>query len=197
MIQNALRLIDEAKRAGADAVKFQCFEPEALAARRVGVMWGGSPMSYVQLISLYRRTHTPKAWFPRMISRCREMGIGWFASAFSVYDVYFLETMDCPRYKISAYEMLDGDLINAIARTGKPIIMSVRSTDRVTILEATDYEGNFLPLGLSDHSPDGLRYSRNRPMIERHIMLDDVPNEDQAFSSTPDEFARYVESMRD
>jgi len=197
LIENALRLIEEAKRAGADAVKFQCFDPEDLAAKRLGVMWRGSPMGYEQLVRLYKRTHTPKLWFPDMIRLCKEIGIDWFASVFSKFDVAFLEILECPRYKISAYEMLDGDLINAVVKTGKPIIMSVRSTDRVTILEATDYQGNLLPLGLSDHSPDGLRRAGNRPMIERHIMLPDVPNEDEAFSSTPDEFARYVEAMRD
>ena len=103
--------------------------------------------------------------------------------------------MGCPRYKISAYEMLDGDLINAVVATGKPIIMSVRPTDRVTVMEATDYDGNVIPLGLSDHSMGGV-LSRTRPMIERHLMLDNVPNEDQAFSSTPDEFAEYVEAIR-
>ena len=193
LIENALRLIDEAKRAGADAVKFQCFEPDALARKRIGVMWRGEPMGYEQLVSLYKKTHTPKAWFPEMIGRCA--GIDWLASAFSPEDVAFLESIDCPRYKISAYEMLDGDLINAVAKTGKPVIFSVRPTDRITILEATDYFGNLAPLGLSNHAPNPWAYGP-RAVIERHIMLPDVPNEDQDFSSTPDEFADYVSSMR-
>lgn len=195
-IGNALKLIKAAKEAGADSVKFQCFEPDALAAKRVGIMWYGAPMTYDQLVILYRKTHTPKTWYPEMIEQCAQVGIDWFASAFSPEDVAFLETLDCPRYKISAYEMLDGDLINAIAKTGKPVIMSVRSTDRITILEATDYDGNLIPLGLSDHSPTGFLFgSSRRPIIERHIMLPDVPNEDQDFSSTPDEFARYVHAI--
>lgn len=193
-------MVIAAKDSGADTVKFQCFEPEELAAKRVGVIWHGSPMTYDQLVVLYRTTHTPKAWYPEMIKRCAELGIAWFASAFSVSDVAFLETVDCPRYKISAYEMIDGDLINAIVKTGKPIIMSVRPTDRVTILEATDYNGKFIPLGLSNHAPAGqpLRAhdERARPMVERHIMLPDVPNEDQEFSSTPKEFADYVRVIR-
>jgi len=194
-IENALRLIAEAKRAGANAVKFQCFEPEALAIKRLGVVWKGSRLTYQQLLSLYRKTHTPKSWFPELIQHCANVGVNWFASVFSPEDVAFLETVGCPRYKISAYEMLDGDLINAVVATGKPIIMSVRPTDRVTVMEATDYDGNLIPLGLSDHSMGGV-LSRTRPMIERHLMLDNVPNEDQAFSSTPDEFAEYVEAIR-
>jgi sialic acid synthase SpsE len=162
----------------------------------VGVIWHGEPMTYSQLVSLYRKTHTPKSWFPELIACCADVGIAWFASAFSPEDVAFLETLDCPRYKISAYEMLDGDLINAVVKTGKPIIMSVRPTDRVTILQATDYEGEIPALGLSDHSVSGTPW-RYGHMVERHLMLDDVPNEDQEFSSTPDEFADYVRAIRD
>lgn len=163
-------------------------------------MWKGERLTFCQLLALYEATHTPKPWFPDLIAKCKEVGIDWLASAFSPADVNFLEMMGCPRYKISAYEMLDGDLINAVVATGKPIIMSVRPTERVTILEATDYEGNLIPLGLSDHSPKGMPGRAlgivNRPMIERHVMLPDIPNEDQAFSSTPDQFAEYVEAIR-
>jgi sialic acid synthase SpsE len=168
-----------------------------LAAKRLGVVWKGERLTYQQLVSLYRKTHTPKAWFTELIWCCTEAGIDWFASVFSADDVAFLETVGCPRYKISAYEMLDGDLINAVAKTGKPIIMSVRPTERVMILEATDYQGNLIPLGLSDHSPMGWGGTFGRPMVERHLMLADVPNEDQEFSSTPDEFAKYVEAIRE
>ena len=166
-----------------------------MAAKRVGVVWRGKSMTYEQLELLYWRTHTPKAWYPALIARCAEIGIAWFASAFSPEDVAFLETVGCPRYKISAYEMLDGDLINAVVATGKPIILSVRSTDRVTILQATDYEGNMIPFGLSDHSALGMPWA-GLPMIERHLMLPEVPCEDSEFSSTPKAFAAYVREIR-
>lgn len=160
-------------------------------------MWKGERLTFCQLLALYEATHTPKPWFPDLIAKCKEVGIDWLASAFSPADVNFLEMMDCPRYKISAYEMLDGDLINAVVATGKPIIMSVRPTERVTILQATDYQGNMVPLGVSDHSPWGPPWGARRcPMIERHLMLPDVPCEDSEFSSTPDQFAEYVRAIK-
>jgi sialic acid synthase SpsE len=133
-----------------------------------------------------------------MIGVCDRIGIAWFASAFSPDDVAFLETVGCPRYKISAYEMLDGDLINAVVATDKPLIMSVRPTERVTIMQATDYGGNLAPIGISDHTKGGeyVWESWRSPMVERHIMLRDVPCEDQEFSATPAEFARYVKMIR-
>src|SRR5262245_27872018 len=66
-IEHALRLIREAKLAGADAVKFQCFEPNILAAKRVGVIWHGVRMTGPQLLTLYQKTYTPKSWFPGLI----------------------------------------------------------------------------------------------------------------------------------
>jgi pseudaminic acid synthase len=194
-LENALRLISEAKRAGADAVKFQCFEPPLLAMKRIGM----SQLTYGELLALYRQTHTPKPWFPRLIHEANSIELPWFSSVFDPSDVTFLETLACPRDKISAYEMLDGDLINAVKKTGKPIVMSVRPRDGLTILKATEYGtspygGWFTVLGLSDHTVEGLPI--HAPMIERHLRLPDVETPDAAFGSTPEEFARYVKAIR-
>jgi len=146
-LDNALRLILDANEAGADAVKFQCFHPDRLAVRRsknpeVVRLAGGVPLS-----RLYRMTHTPRAWFPELIKHATTYGLKWFSSVFDPDDVAFLETLDCPRYKISAFEMLDWDIIKAVRETGKPIVMSVRPMPGVTILQATDYRGAMVPLG--------------------------------------------------
>jgi sialic acid synthase SpsE len=198
---NALRLIHEAKAAGADAVKFQCFEPERLTRKRLGIEWEGYIPQWDSLLKLYKQTHTPQEWFPELIAQAGFVGIPWFSSVFHPDDVTFLETLDCPRYKISAYEMLDGDLINAVMATGKPIIMSVRSMLRLTILAASDYDGSTSPFGLSDHDPDAIYRIVNAdtfdyPMVERHLRLPDVETPDAAFSSTPKEFAAYVAAIR-
>lgn len=206
-LENAVTLIAEAKRAGADAVKFQCFDPEKLAAKRTGIRWQGIDLVFDDLADLYWKTLTPRDWFPTLIAQSELVGIPWFSSVFDPADVEFLETLNCPRYKISAYEMLDGDLINAVKATGKPIVMSVRPRLGLTILQATDYDGsNWVPmLGISDHSPvkwDGVTpiavemAGQHTPMIERHICLLDVETPDTEFSSTPDDFAAYVKAIR-
>jgi N-acetylneuraminate synthase len=193
-LNNALRLIEEAKRAGADAVKFQCFDPARLAERRamradVLALAGG-----VRLIDLYRAIHTPREWFPAMIATAKVMKIEWFSSVFDPADVAFLETLDCPRYKISAFEMLDWDIIKAVKETGKPIVMSVRPMAGVTILAATDYTGQIAPLGLSAHA--AITPSRRAPMVEYHLKLDDVDTVDGDFSLTPEAFRGMVRVIR-
>lgn len=194
-LDNALRLILDANEVGADAVKFQCFDPERLAARRaeradVLALAGGVP-----LIDLYRRTHTPKAWFPDLIALANALPIKWFSSVFSPDDVAFLERLGCPRYKISAFEMLDWDIIKAVRETGKPIVMSVRPMPGVTIMQATDYNGELASLGLSAHRAMMLP-ATDAPMVEYHLKLDDVETPDSDFSLTPAQMRAHIMRMR-
>ncbi len=192
-LDNALKLIEAAKRAGADAVKFQCFSPERQAIKRnrpeVLVLAGGVP-----LIDLYRQVWTPWDWFPRLISHCSIIDIEWFSSVFDPIDVAYLETLGCPRYKISAFEMLDWELIKAVKETGKPIVMSVRPTADVTVLHATNYDGLVVPLGISDHGLEAVPHGV--PMIEWHLKLPGVETPDSEFSLTPDEMARKIAAVR-
>jgi pseudaminic acid synthase len=199
-LHNASLLIQQAKICGADAVKFQCFNPERLAEKRAKnprVVALAKDFHNRSLLDLYRETHTPREWFPTLIAVAEFAHIPWFSSVFDPDDVAFLETLNCPRYKISAFEMLDGDLINAVVATGKPIIMSVRPMDGVTILRATEYDDKEDgSLGVSDHSANMRFISYRCPMVERHIQLPDVPSPDDAFSSTPEQFREYVAKIR-
>lgn len=179
-LSNAMLLIDAAARARVDTVKFQCFNPEKIAARRatrqdVLALANGEP-----LIDLYRRVVTPREWFPYLIGRAELHDLNWFSSVFDPDDVAFLETLDCPRYKISAFEMLDWDIIKAVRETGKPIVISVRPMEGVTIMHATDYEGEEVPLGLSAHGK--IIPKLGVPMVEYHLKLEGVDTPDKDFS---------------
>jgi len=93
-LYNALRLIRAAADVEADAVKFQCFEPERLAARRSKnrrVVELASDFHNRSLIDLYREIHTPKDWFPDLIEQAESCGLRWFSSVFDPEDVAFLE----------------------------------------------------------------------------------------------------------
>lgn len=194
LLSNALELISEAKWAGADAVKFQCFDPARLAERRsknpeVLALAGGR-----DLLSLYEQIHTPQEWFPKLIYFAESVGINWFSSVFDPLDVAFLETLGCPRYKISAFEMLDWELIKAVKETGKPIVISVRPTSNVTILQASDYNGVMTPLGLSDHG--GRVPMKSVPMIEWHLKLPQIETPDSDFSLEPNDMRKMIAEVR-
>lgn len=193
-IVNAHKLIADAAKAGADAVKFQCFEPERLAARRAGrsdvlALAGGVP-----LVDLYRRIHTPRVWFPQLINQAEKHGLKWFSSVFDPEDVGFLEELDCPRYKISAFEMLDYDIIQAVKETGKPIIMSVRPMQGVKIMLANGYDGNGATFGLSAHGPEVP--SPDAPIVEYHLRLEGVDTPDKDFSLTEEQLRTNVQFIR-
>lgn len=194
-LDNARRLIRAAAYAGANAVKFQCFDPERLAVRRANNPEILALAKGVPLIDLYRQTHTPREWFPLLIETARKANIAWFSSVFDPDDVDFLEHFDCPRYKISAFEMLDWDIIKAVRETGKPIVMSVRPRAGVTILQASDYDGTVRPLGLSLHKVRGV-FGPGPPMYEWHLKLEDVDTPDSAFSLTANELTVLVAKVR-
>lgn len=124
----ALELIVAAKEAGADAVKIQTFEPEQMSVP--GVKVNGR-----ELIDIYRQTHTPKEWHPELFEYARKIGITLFSSPFSLEDVKFLETLGCPAYKIASNEFMDYGLINAVMKTGKPMILSTGCATRQDILD--------------------------------------------------------------
>lgn len=193
-LENAFRLITEAKEAGADAVKFQCFDLFSLAKKRAKNPYVLQLAGGRDLVLLYLEIHTPLDWFPALASWADAISMPWFSSVFDPLDVDFLEALGCPRYKISAFEMLDGDLINAVVATGKPIIMSVRPMPGLTILQATDYEGKIVPLGLSAHGQ--IVPARDAPMVEYHLKLEGVETPDSEFSLTPSQFRAMVSRLR-
>ena len=143
-LENAKKLIVEAHLAGATGVKFQCFEPKRLAARRMSHPRIG--LTYDDLVALYKQTVTPLEWFPELIGFANQGGLTWHASVFDPNDIACLETLNCPRYKISSFETYDM-LVGAVMETKKPLIISVNQGDDffppkyypMTILHATDY----------------------------------------------------------
>jgi sialic acid synthase SpsE len=124
--ERAVRLIEEAKAAGADAVKLQCFEPAKIAAARGG--WNKQiftgPWAGWTLGPLYHKAMTPKEWFPALFEVGRDLAIPVFASVFDREGIDFLEALDCPAYKVASFELGDLQLIDKAAATGKPLILS-------------------------------------------------------------------------
>src|SRR5947209_3847913 len=123
----AVRIIEEAKRAGADAVKLQTYTPDTITMRsdkeffRVG---GGTISDGRNLHDLYAEAYTPWDWQPRLQQVALDLGLDLFSSPFDATAVDFLEQMNVPAYKVASFELVDIPLLQKIARTGKPLIMS-------------------------------------------------------------------------
>ena len=125
--EQAVRILRAAKDAGADAVKLQTYTADTITMDsdrpcfRVaeGTLWSGQT-----LYKLYQEAHTPWEWQPKLKRIADELGIHCFSSPFDPTAVDFLEAMDVPAYKVASFEVVDLPLIEKMARTGKPIILS-------------------------------------------------------------------------
>lgn len=128
-------LIVAAKAAGADAVKFQLYTPQEIAAN---VMIESGPWAGRSYHELYAGGAMPFDWLDDLFSFARDLGIVPFASPFSVDGVASLEALDCPIYKIASPEIVHLPLIAAAAETGKPLIISTGMADLTEIYAADE-----------------------------------------------------------
>lgn len=131
----ALQTVEAAAHAGADAIKLQTWTPGTMVLDRSYVIDSGAWKGRV-LANLYDEAHTPWEWHKPIFDRARELGMQAWSTPFDRNALAFLETLDCPRYKIASFEILDLDLIQACAATGKPIIISTGMAELSEIIAA-------------------------------------------------------------
>ena len=139
-LEKALQTIEMAKSCGADAVKIQTYTADTMTIdcdkedfQIHGGLWDG-----YNLYRLYEWAQTPYEWHKPMFDYARKIGITLFSTPFDETAVDLLEDLNTPAYKIASFEAVDLPLIEYVARTGKPMIISTGMANLEEITEAVE-----------------------------------------------------------
>lgn len=220
-----LQMIDAAKQAGANAIKFQTFRADRLVSRLA------APQHHAVLASLELSAELHHTFF----AYCQKVGIDFLSTPFDEESADFLKALGVTALKIASGELTVPPFLAHVGSLGLPVILStgmatlneVRTAvsalqasgcPRLTLLHCcSTYPADFseanlraistlhhefaLPVGYSDHTPGTLAsvlaVALGAQVIEKHFTLDrSLPGPDHAMSLVPEELRSLVEQIR-
>jgi pseudaminic acid synthase len=131
-LKKAIKLIELAKKAGADFVKLQTYTADTITLnssnkdfqiKDKNSLWNGNTLH-----KLYEKAHTPWEWHKKLFSVAKKNKINIFSTPFDESAVDFLEKLNVPAYKISSFENNHYPLLIKVLKTKKPLIVSTGIT---------------------------------------------------------------------
>lgn len=137
----AVKTIEAAARAGADAVKLQTYRADTITLNSDNenfIIKGGSLWDGLTYYELYDKAYTPWQWHKILKETADKLGLILFSSPFDKEAVDFLEELNMPAYKIASFEINDLPLIEYTAKKNKPVIISTGVADYQEIKDAVD-----------------------------------------------------------
>ena len=177
-ISVAKQLIDSAARTGADAVKFQTYRTEKRVSK-------DSP-----IFDILKKCELPFEAFKELQLYSKRLNIDFFSTPFDIESVDYLESINVDLYKIASFDIGNMDLLEKVAKTNKPIILSVgmSNVDEITnayncIKKYNDklalLQDNFKDcvIGQSDHTNDIdvplFSVCSGAQILEKHFKIDE------------------------
>ncbi len=150
-VELAMRLIDVAADAGADAVKFQKRTPEIATPEHMRDTLRETPWGTMTYLEYRHRVEFDAEQYAQIGAYAASRGLDWFASPWDVPSVDVLEQLDVVAHKIASASVTDTELLDRVASTGKPVILStgmstleeidraveILGTERLVLLHAT------------------------------------------------------------
>ncbi len=125
-LDTALAMISLAARSGADAVKFQTFVPDLMNSVYTADLLGGGTERTPDrsTADFFRRFVFDREQYRVLQNAAREAGTLFFSSVFDLDSLELLEGLGVPLYKLASSEVTNHPLVGAVARTGRPVILS-------------------------------------------------------------------------
>lgn len=145
-LDQALELVDIAADCGWDCVKFQTYDEHSLTvpskhpSMQIDPVWGTD-----NLHDLYKTAGMPMEFHAPLFARAQERGLLPFTSIYDPRDLEFVESLGVGLYKIASFEMTFDDLLEAVAGTGKPVVLSTGMANLSEVdhaLETLDRHGS-------------------------------------------------------
>ncbi|MDX1736816.1 MAG: pseudaminic acid synthase, partial [Alphaproteobacteria bacterium] len=139
-LDRALAIVEAAKKAGADAIKLQTYTPDTITfpSKRKEFQVDGTIWEGKSLYELYQDAYTPWEWHETIFKKARSLNMHAFSSPFDDTAVDFLTDLNVPAYKIASSELVDIPLLEKVASTGVPVILSTGMGTLSEIREAVD-----------------------------------------------------------
>jgi len=141
-LRTALALIDAAKAAGMDAVKFQKRTPEVCTPRDQWDVERDTPWGRMTYLEYRHRVEFGAEEYRQIDDYCREVGIDWFASPWDIESVDFLGAYAPPAYKVASASLTDDALLRALRATGRTVILSTGMSTAAQIRHAVEVLGS-------------------------------------------------------
>ncbi|CAB3290126.1 N-acetylneuraminate synthase [Methanocaldococcus lauensis] len=222
-IDIAKELIKEAKKCGADAIKFQSYHTEDFISKKS------------EYYKLFKDLELSEEEFYELKKYAEKIGIMFISTPLDLKYVDILNNMNVPAFKIASGDLTFHPLLEKVAKTGKPVILSTGMANIGEIWEAVDVLKNNgckeiillhcissyptpyeevnlhaiktlkkifnIPVGYSDHTLGILTpivsVALGAGVVEKHFTLDkSMEGPDHALSADPEEFKEMVEKIR-
>ncbi len=133
-LKKALKLIDVAVEAGADAVKFQVFRAETLYSKNTPRFPGENKPPF----ELIRNVELPRNWLPKLAEHAISQDIIFLSTPFDYTAVDELDSLGVCAFKWASSEITDLQFLEYAASKGKPMIISTGMSNLADIQEAID-----------------------------------------------------------
>jgi len=176
-IKTALKLIEEAAKAGCNAVKFQKRTPEICTPRDQWEIMRDTPWGRMSYIDYRYKVEFGEKEYALIDEFCKEKNIIWFASCWDEPSVDFLEKFNPLLYKAASASLTDIDLLKKKKATGKPLILSTGMSTMNEIFHAVDEIGtdNILIAHSTSAYPCPLEQLNLKMIPELHKLFPKVP----------------------